>query len=71
MNAPVMVELEGETDPLEVNYFNKYFQFPNKDHNVSTILASLAVNCVVCSSFLEANTDIPSLAQNLLVSILN
>jgi hypothetical protein len=24
MNAPVMVELEGETDPLEVGLFNSY-----------------------------------------------
>jgi hypothetical protein len=32
MNAPVMVELEGETDPLEVRWFNSAIRwhFPKK-----------------------------------------
>ena len=40
MNAPVMVELEGETDPLEVRFFKSCASFLN-------FIVLVSVSCTV------------------------
>ena len=45
MNAPVMVELEGETDPLEVRFFKSCASFFN-----FIILVSVSCTVTIVSS---------------------